>query len=318
MTAESAALLAPLLSLPGEQRYGVVDLTVEQRSERIFTVLLAQLLGLAAREPVLYILEDAHWADPTTRELITRTLGSIGNARVLLLITHRPDFQPDWVRHPQVTALTLGRLSRGQGSAVVRAAGGAALPDAVVARILQRADGVPLYIEELTPSVVETDDPHSDTAIPETLQASLLARLDRLGGEAKELAQIAAVIGREFAAALLSAVSGKPGDAVDRSLHRLLTSGDRASERAGARRRLRLPPRLDPGRGLPIAAGEPAPPLPRPDRAGAGAPLPGPGGRPARPRRPALHGCRIGRASNPLLVKGGRSGQWRVSPLASR
>jgi tetratricopeptide (TPR) repeat protein len=173
---------------------------------------------------VLYILEDAHWADPTTRELVTLTLGSIGNARVLLLITHRPDFQPEWVRHPQVTALTLGRLSRGQGGAVARAAGGAALPNAVVARILERADGVPLYIEELTRSVVETDDPRSETAIPETLQASLLARLDRLGGEAKELAQIAAVIGREFAAALLSAVSGKPGDEVDRSLHRLVTS----------------------------------------------------------------------------------------------
>jgi class 3 adenylate cyclase len=220
--AESAALLAPLLSLPAE-RYGTIELTAEQRSKRILKALIDQLLGLAAKNPVLYILEDAHWLDPTMRELVTRTLGRIADVRVLIVITHRPEFQSDWARHPQVTALTLSRLSRGQGTEVVRAAGGEALPEEIVARILRRADGVPLYIEELTRSVVETETVGGDD-IPETLQASLLARLDRLGADAKELAQLAAVIGREFGGALLGAVSGKPKDQIDRSLQRLVAS----------------------------------------------------------------------------------------------
>src|SRR5207248_2539504 len=172
-------------------RYGTFALTAEQRGERVFKVLLDQLLGLAARQPVLYVLEDAHWIDPTTRELVTRTLGTIADARVLLLITYRPDFQPDWVRHPQATALTLARLSRSQGAAVARAVGAAALSEEVVARILERADGVPLFIEELTRSVSETDELRGDTDIPRTLQASLLARLDRLGSEVSDLAKLA-------------------------------------------------------------------------------------------------------------------------------
>jgi class 3 adenylate cyclase len=200
---ESAALLAPLLSLPAAERYGAIELTAEQRSERTLKALIDQLLGLAAKEPILYILEDAHWLDPTMRELVTRTLGGIADARVLMLITHRPEFQSDWARHPQVTALTLSRLSRGQGAEVVRAAGGEPLSDEVVARILRRADGVPLYIEELTRSVIEAGTAGGDTHIPETLQASLSARLDRLGADAKETAQFAAVIGREFGGELL-------------------------------------------------------------------------------------------------------------------
>ena len=220
--AESAALLAPLLSLPAE-RYGTVGLTAAQRSERTFKALIDQLLGLAAKSPVLYILEDAHWLDPTMRELITRTFGRIADVRVLIVITHRPEFQPDWARHPLVTALTLSRLSRGQGAEVARAAGGQALSEEIVTRILRRADGVPLYIEELTRSVVETETDGGDD-IPETLQASLLARLDRLGADAKEVAQLAAVIGREFGGALLGAVSGKHADQVDRSLQRLVAS----------------------------------------------------------------------------------------------
>jgi tetratricopeptide (TPR) repeat protein len=221
---EGAGLLAPLLSLPGAERYGAIDLTAEQRSERTFKALIDQLLGLAAREPVLYVLEDAHWLDPATRELLTRALGSIADARVLILITHRPNFQSDWARHPQVTALTLSRLSRGQGAAMVRAAGGAALSEEVVARILQRADGVPLFTEELTRSVIETGNVLGDSEIPETLQASLLARLDRLGADARELAQLAAVIGREFGAPLLAAVMGKPPAEVDRVLGRLVAA----------------------------------------------------------------------------------------------
>jgi class 3 adenylate cyclase len=180
--AESMALLAPLLSLPPTERAGGGEMTSEQRVERTFKVLIDQLLGLAAKGPVLYVVEDAHWIDPTTTELVTQTLARLRDARVLLLITHRPEFQSEWAHHPQVTALSLSRLSPGQGAEVARAAGGVALPEEAVARILQRADGVPLYIEEMTRSVVETV---SDVEIPETLQASLLARLDRLGPEAR-------------------------------------------------------------------------------------------------------------------------------------
>jgi len=209
--------------LPAE-RYGAIVLSAEQRSERTFGALIDQVLGLATKQPVLYILEDAHWLDPATHELVTRTLGRIAEARVLMLITHRPEFQSDWARHPQVTALTLSRLSRGQGTEVARAAGGEGLSEEVVTRILRRADGVPLYIEELTKSVIETETPGGDTDIPETLQASLLARLDRLGTDAKEVAQLAAVIGREFDGALLGGVIGKPKDVIDQSLQRLLAS----------------------------------------------------------------------------------------------
>jgi class 3 adenylate cyclase/tetratricopeptide (TPR) repeat protein len=221
---ESVALLAPLLSLPVIERAGVVDLTAEQLSERTQKALIEQLLGLAAKEPVLYIIEDAHWIDPTTRELVTQTLGRIGNARVLMLITHRPDFQSDWGRHPQVTALTLSRLSRGQAAEVVRAVGGKALSQEIVGRILRRADGVPLYIEELTRSIIESSTAVGDAEIPETLQASLLARLDRLGPEAKELAQVAAVIGREFETELLSAVTTRPRSVVGATIQRLVGS----------------------------------------------------------------------------------------------
>src|SRR5262249_11249188 len=132
--------------------------------------------------------------------------------------------QTDWARHPQVTALTVNRLSRGQGVEIARAATGGALPEEIVARILRRADGVPLFIEELTRSVVETGDAFGDSGVPETLQASLLARLDRLGLEVKEIAQIAAVIGREFGSELLSAVAAKSEDALAAALERLVAS----------------------------------------------------------------------------------------------
>jgi class 3 adenylate cyclase/tetratricopeptide (TPR) repeat protein len=220
---ESAALLAPMLLLP-TARYRPVDLSPEQRSERTLKVLVDQLLGLAAQQPVLYILEDAHWIDPTTRELVSRTLGRIGAARVLLVITYRPDFQTDWASHPDATVLTLNRLSRAEGAELVRAVGGTALPEATVSRILGRADGVPLHVEELTRSVVEVGDLFGDSDVPETLQASLLARLDRLGGEAKQLAQIAAVVGREFHTHLLCAVAKKTREAISPALDRLVAS----------------------------------------------------------------------------------------------
>ena len=222
--ADSLAALGPLLSLPVDDRHAPLELTAEQRQARVLNALVDQLLGLAARNPVLFILEDAHWIDPTTREFITQTLPRVADARVLMVITHRPDWQTDWARHPQVTALTLNRLSRGQGAEIARAATAADLPEEIVARILRRADGVPLFIEELTRSVVETGDAFGDSGVPETLQASLLARLDRLGPEIKEIAQIAAVIGREFDSELLGVVVGRSKDALTPAVERLVAS----------------------------------------------------------------------------------------------
>jgi class 3 adenylate cyclase/tetratricopeptide (TPR) repeat protein len=222
--ADSLAALGPLLSLAVEDRYVSVEFTAEQRQARVLNALVDQLLGLAAQNPVLFILEDVHWIDPATRELITQTLPRLAEARVLMVITHRPDWQTDWGRHPQVTALTLNRLSRGQGVEIARAAAAGALPEEIVARILRRADGVPLFIEELTRSVVESGNTLGDNVVPETLQASLLARLDRLGPEIKEIAQIAAVIGREFGSELLGVVSGKPREALTSALERLVAS----------------------------------------------------------------------------------------------
>jgi tetratricopeptide (TPR) repeat protein len=222
--ADSLAALGPLLSLPVAEGHASAELTAEQRQARVLTALVDQLLGLAVRNPVLFILEDAHWIDPATHEFITQTLPRVAEARVLMVITHRPDWQTDWAHHPQVTVLTLNRLSRGQGAEIARAAANAALPEEIVARILRRADGVPLFIEELTRSVVETGDTFGDSGVPETLQASLLARLDRLGPEVKEIAQIAAVIGREFGSKLLDLVTAKSREAPTSALERLVAS----------------------------------------------------------------------------------------------
>jgi len=179
--AEGMSLLAPLLSLPASDRYGTIELPAEQRRERILCILGDQLRGLALRNPVLLVFEDAHWLDPATRQFIDHLLPRIADVPILMVITYRPEFQSEWTRHPHVTALTLTRLSHGQGIDVVRAAGGTALSDELVARIGQRAGGVPLFIEELTKSVLDSGSAVADSDIPETLQASLMARLDRLG-----------------------------------------------------------------------------------------------------------------------------------------
>jgi class 3 adenylate cyclase/tetratricopeptide (TPR) repeat protein len=222
--AEGMALLPPLLSLPASDRYGAIEMEAERRRERVLRILGDQIRGLALRNPVLLIFEDAHWLDPATREFIEHLLPRIADVPVLMVITYRPEFQSEWTRHPHVIALTLGRLSRGQGMEVVRASGGAALSEDVVARIGQRSGGVPLFIEELTKSALDSGSAFQDSEIPETLQASLSARLDRLGPDAKEIAQIAAVIGREFDPALLGEVTGKPAKALAGELGRLVAS----------------------------------------------------------------------------------------------
>jgi class 3 adenylate cyclase/tetratricopeptide (TPR) repeat protein len=207
---ESAPLVADLLLIPSSPRYALPEMPADLRKRRTLKALSDQLLGLAAKQPVLFVLEDAHWIDPTTRELMDELLVRIADHRVLALITHRPEFSSEWTRHPHVTVLTLNRLSRAQGAEVVRAASAQVLPEEMVARILRRCDGVPLFIEELTRSVLETGGRLSETEVPETLQGALQARLDRLQPEARELAQIGAAIGREFDQELLGLVVKRP------------------------------------------------------------------------------------------------------------
>ena len=233
---ESAPLFADLLAIPTGGRYRPLDLSPQHRKERIFQALLDQVAGLASRQPVLALYEDVHWIDPTTLELLGRIVDRVQRLRVLTVITFRPEFAPPWTGHGHVTTLSLSRLARRQGAAVVgRVTGGKRLPDEVLEQILAKTDGVPLFVEELTKTVLEsglledTGDcyeltgPLPPLAIPATLQDSLMARLDRLAS-VKEVAQMAACIGREFSHELLAAVASLGENALGDALAQLLTA----------------------------------------------------------------------------------------------
>jgi len=217
---EAVSLLAPLLSIPLGSRYAPLDLTPQRRKDRTFRELLGQLEVLAARQPVLLVLEDAHWFDPTSLEIFSLTIERITDLPVLLVITARPEFAPPWPSHTHVSTVTLNRLGRHEAEALAfNIAKGKALPPEVLNHILAHTDGVPLFVEELTKTVLESgllDDagdryvlrgPLSSLAIPSTLHASLLARLDRLAA-VKDVAQTASAIGREFSYSLIAAVAG--------------------------------------------------------------------------------------------------------------
>lgn len=237
------ALIAELLNVPAGDTYRAIEATPKQKREMTLAVLLAQLESTAARSPVLLIFEDAHWVDPTSFDLIGRAIERIRDLPVLAIITSRPGLQPPWVDRPHVTTLTLDRLGRSDGASIVAGiTKSKPLPDPVTERILARADGVPLFVEELARSMlqsgllVETADryvlqgPLPPLAVPTTLQASLAARLDRLGS-AKNVAQIASVIGREFPLRLLKGISRLSDEAVHHDLDRLISNG--IIERAG-------------------------------------------------------------------------------------
>jgi class 3 adenylate cyclase/predicted ATPase len=217
--ARAAPLIAALLGIPAGERYPPLELSPERRKEATLEVLLAQLEGLAAREPVLDLYEDVQWADPSTLELLGRVITQAPRLSVLVLITARPDFAPPWPGRAHVTALTLSRLSRSRGATLVAGlTRGKPLPEDVLEAILARTDGVPLFVEELTKTVLESgllveggdrwalDGPLPPLAIPATLRDSLMARLDRLA-PVKEVAQLAACLGREFSYELLAAVT---------------------------------------------------------------------------------------------------------------
>jgi predicted ATPase/class 3 adenylate cyclase len=232
--ADVAPLIAELLSVRGDGRYAPLDLTPQQRKSGTFAALLAQLEGLAMQNPTLIVLEDAHWLDPTTLEFFGLVVERTQRLPVLLVVTFRPEFSPPWTNHAHVMALALSGLARTQAAAVVaRVAGGKALPAPVMEQILSKTEGLPLFVEELTKAVLESgllviaDDhyelagPLQPFAIPATLRDSLMARLDR-PGLIREVAQVGAVIGREFGHDLLAAVAGIDAAHLEDTLSQLI------------------------------------------------------------------------------------------------
>ena len=233
---QDAALFAEMLSLPNDGRYPALNLAPEERRHRTLEALTAQLAGLARQQPVLMIVEDTHWIDPTSLEVFGRTVDRIKTLPVLLIVTFRPEFTAPWAGRSHVMSLALNRLGEREAAAIItHLVGNKELPADVMAEIVERTDGIPLFVEEMTKAVLEAEGegaarrtvaavPFPALAVPASLHASLMARLDRLG-PAKELAQIGAAIGREFSHALLAAVVRKPEAELLSTLDRLMAAG---------------------------------------------------------------------------------------------
>ena len=299
------SLLVELLSLPGGDRFAPLELSPQRKKERTFAALLRQLEGLARTQPVLMIFEDLHWIDPTSREFLDLVLARIDRLPVLLVATFRPEFQPPWVGQPHVTVIALNRLGRGDGAVMVeRLAGNAALlPPDVIAEIVERTDGVPLFVEEMTKAVLEAGAergreiaasvPAAGLGVPATLQASLMARLDRLGPAAKGVAQIGAAIGREFSYELAASVGELAEERLQEALQRLVDAGLVFQRGTPPDGRVPVQACAGPGYRLRHPVARAATATACPDRRSARSPFPGADGQPARAVRPAL--CR-GRA----------------------
>ena len=233
---QDAALFAELLSLPNDGRYPTLELTPQERRQKTLEALHTRIETFALKSPVLVIFDDAHWADPTSLEVFGRAVDRIATHRVLLLITFRPEFIPPWIGQPHVTAFTLSRLTRREVEAMIdRVADNEPMPANIRQEIIERSDGIPLFVEEMTKAVLEAESrgaaertaaaiPSPAFAVPATLHASLMARLDRLGS-AKEVAQIGAVIGREFSHPLIAAVARKAEPELRAALDRVIEAG---------------------------------------------------------------------------------------------
>jgi class 3 adenylate cyclase/predicted ATPase len=231
-----AALFAEMLSLPNDGRYPALDLTPEQRRQRTLEALMSQLTRLARQNPLLMIFEDAHWVDPTSLEVLGQVVERIATLHVLLVVTFRPEFNAPWVGQSHVTSLTLNRLGERETAGIIaQLVENKELPADVMAEIVERADGIPLFVEEMTKAVLEAESegatqrtavtvPSLAHAVPASLHASLMARLDRLG-PAKEVAQVGAAIGREFSHALLPSVTLQTGAELELALDRLIQAG---------------------------------------------------------------------------------------------
>jgi predicted ATPase len=235
-SAEDAALVAEMLSLPNDGRYPVLNLTPPQRRQKTLEGYVLQVGAFARQNPVLMIFEDAHWTDPTSLELLGRIVDRITPLRVMLIVTFRPEFEPPWIGRPYVTALTINRLAQREIDAVIDGVvGNRFIPANIRQDIIERTDGIPLFVEEMTKAVLEAEGegaaaqaismvPSPVLAVPASLHASLMARLDRLG-PAKEVAQTGAAIGREFSHALLAAVARKSEAELELALGRLIEAG---------------------------------------------------------------------------------------------
>ena len=224
-----------MLSLSNDGRYPTLELASEERRQKTQEALTAQLAGLTKKRPALMIVEDAHWVDPTSLEVFGRTVDRIKTLPVLLIVTFRPEFDAPWAGRSHVS-LALNRLGEREAAAIIaRIVGNKDLPADVTAEIVERTDGIPLFVEEMTKAVLEAGGegearqtaaamPSPSLAVPASLHASLMARLDRLG-PAKEVAQIGAAIGREFSHVLLGAVVRKPDAELASALDRLIAAG---------------------------------------------------------------------------------------------
>jgi class 3 adenylate cyclase len=226
MRPDTLALFASMLSIPFDERYGLLDLDPRQQLELTLHALVEQIISLANAAPTILVVEDAHWADPTSLEFFSRLVDVAQHHALLVIISFRPEFDAPWPGESHVTSMRLNKLTSTERASLIRSVSKqGSLPDAVVREIAERADGVPLFLEELTRSVVE--DARSDPGmmrIPATLHDSLMSRLDRLGN-AKRVAQTAAVIGREFEHGLLAEVFGGDEDELESGLDRVLDSG---------------------------------------------------------------------------------------------
>ena len=234
---QDAALVAEMLSLPNDGRYPALDeLEPQQRRQKTLEALTAQVEALSRQNPLLMIFEDAHWTDPSSLEVFGRVIDRVRSLPVLLIVTFRPEFEPPWIGRPRVTALTINRLAQRDIEAMIdRVVGNKLIPASVRDDIIERSDGIPLFVEEMTKSVLEAESeeeaqrtaatvPSAALAVPASLHASLMARLDRLG-PAKEVAQIGAAIGREFSHALLAAVTHKAEVELQSALDRPMAAG---------------------------------------------------------------------------------------------
>ena len=233
---EVVPLLAALLSIPTGGRYPPVEFAPRRQKELTLQALVDQLAGLAACDPALLVFEDAHWIDPTSLELLELLVDRLAGLRVLVLVISRPEFGASWLDRSHVTELPLDRMGQRESAAIAQSMSSKVLPPEVLDRIVAKTDGIPLFVEELTKTVMESgllrdagnryalDGPLPPLAIPATLHDSLLARLDRLG-PAKAVAQIAACIGREFSNEVLSVVAPVRGEELQAALNRLVASG---------------------------------------------------------------------------------------------
>ena len=313
---EDVALIAELHSLPSSGLAPPLDVTPQRKKDKMFEALLRQVEDLSRQQPVLMVFDDLHWIDPSSRELLDRVAERIVDWPVLLLAMFRPEFQPPWTGQPHVTLLTLARLDRRNTALMVaNVAGNEALPSEIMEEIAERTDGVPLFVEELTKTVLESGVqasaalsavPHP--SVPATLHASLMARLDRLGPAAKDIAQTGATIGREFGFELLSSVTDLPEPQLRAALDRLTNAGLLFVRGAPPEVQLPLQARAGAGRSLRHLAAQPAPAAARSycsdprrslsgDRAGA-----------TCTPRAALRGGRAGGEGGRLLAEGWPAG----------